>query len=98
MKKQIKNNITFETWNQAQDCSRVLLNFKGKYSNKINKAIEDLGWRIWKKEAKEDGSVSIRIANDVKDMIEYALIESSQSVVEMYRYKYAEAYFELFID
>jgi len=96
MKTQIKNNITFETWNEAQNCSRVLLNFKGMYNNKINKAIEDLGWKIWNKEAKEDGSISIRITNDVKDMIEYALIESSQSVVEMYRDKYADAYFQLF--
>ena len=96
MKTQIKNNITFETWNEAQYCSRVLLNFNGRYNNEINKAIEDLGWRIWKKEAKEDGTVSIRITNDVKYMVEYALIESSQSVVEMYRDKYADAYFEFF--
>tara|TARA_R100001015_G_C4438389_1_gene32903 strand:+ start:177 stop:470 length:294 start_codon:yes stop_codon:yes gene_type:complete len=96
MKSQIKNNITFQTWNEAQYCSRVLLNFNGKYSNKVNKAIEDLGWRIWKKEAKEDGTVSIRLSNDVRDTVTYALTESSLSVVEMYRDKYADAYFELF--
>ena len=38
----------------------------------------------------------LRITNDVKDTIKYALIESSQSVVEMYRDKYADAYFKFF--
>tara|TARA_R100001463_G_scaffold41176_1_gene86929 strand:+ start:5808 stop:6101 length:294 start_codon:yes stop_codon:yes gene_type:complete len=95
---EIKSNITFKTWNEAQYCSRVLLNFNGRYSNKINKAIEDLGWRIYNKKANEDGTVTLRLSEDLRETVSYALTETSLSIVEMYKDKYSDSYFELFHD
>ena len=92
----MKNNIVFSSWEEAQHCSRVLFRTKGRWNQDIQQNIQWLTDKIRGKDENNDGTVRIRLKKEWTDYYGNCILESIDTVQEMYKQKSADAYMKLF--